>query len=146
MNMTTAANVKPFVERVGRELQRAERYRIFVSLIVLDLHSMHTNSSGSETADSAKLIDLVIGNTRSVDHAALVDIGKVAVLLPETPRQGAEVAGRRVAELIRSKYPALGAESGDYVIPLEMASFPDTAGTRTVQEMLGDIAPVDSNS
>lgn len=146
MNMTTTANAKPFVDRVGRELQRAERYRIFVSLIILDLNSLRTNSGGSETADSAKLIDLVAGNTRSVDHTALVDTGKVAVLLPETPRQGAEVAGRRVADLIRSKYPKSGADSGDFVIPLEMASFPDAAGARTVREMLGDIAPVESNN
>lgn len=146
MNMTTTANAKPFVERVGRELQRAERYRIFVSLIILDLNSLRTNSGGSDAADSAILIDLVAGNTRSVDHTALVESGKVAVLLPETPRQGAEVAGRRVADLIRSKYPKSGADSGDFVIPLEMASFPDAAGARTVREMLGDIAPVESNN
>lgn len=146
MNMTIAANVKPFVERVGRELQRAERYRIFVSLIILDLNSLRTNSGGSDAAGSAKLIDLVTGNTRSVDHTALVDTGKVAVLLPETPRQGAEVAGRRVSELIRSKYSKSGADSGDFVIPLEMASFPDAAGARTVQEMLGDLATVESNN
>ncbi len=146
MNMTTAANAKPFVEHVGRELQRAERYRIFVSLIVLDLNLLHTNSGGSETADSAKLVDLVTGNTRSVDHAALVEAGKVAVLLPETPRQGAEIAGRRVVELIRSMYPTSGAGSGDLVIPLEMASFPDAAGARTVEEMLGDLMPIESNN
>lgn len=146
MNMTTTANVKPFVERVGRELQRAERYRIFVSLIILDLNSLSVNSGGSDAADSAILIDLVAGNTRSVDHTALVESGKVAVLLPETPRQGAEVAGRRVADLIRRKYPRSGTDSGDFVIPLEMASFPDAAGARTVQEMLGDITPVESNN
>lgn len=146
MNMITAAKVKPFVERVGRELQRAERYRIFVSLIILDINSLRTGSGGSETADSAMLVDLVTGNTRSVDHTALVDTGKVAVLLPETPRQGAEVAGRRVADLIRSKYPRSGADSGDFVIPLEMASFPDAAGARTVEEMLGDLTPIESNT
>lgn len=145
MNMTTTTNVKPFVERVGQELQRAERYRIFVSLIVFDLNSLRTNSGGNETADSAKLVDLVAGNTRSVDHAALVDNGKVAVLLPETPRQGAEVAGRRVAELIRSKYPLSDSNSTTVGIPLEMASFPDAAGARTVEEMLGDFA-LESNN
>ena len=99
--MITAANVKPFVERVGRELQRAERYRIFLSLIVLDFNSVRLISDGGETADVAKLVDLVTGNTRSVDHAALVETGKVAVLLPETPRQGAE-------GLFLSRDPAAG--------------------------------------
>jgi hypothetical protein len=143
--MMNAANVKPFVEYVGRELQRAERYRIFLSLIVLDFNSLRTGSNGSEAADTAALIDLIAGNTRSVDHAELIESGKVAVLLPETPRQGAEVAGRRVAELIRNKYPGSKTNLGDTVVPLEMASFPDAAGARTVEQMLGDIAPVESN-
>ena len=86
------------------------------------------------------------GNTRSVDHTALIDTCKVAVLLPETPRQGAEVAGRRVADLIRSKYPCSGVDSSEFVIPLQMASFPDAAGARTVEEMLGDLAPAESNN
>ena len=146
MDTRIATYVKPFVERVGRELQRAERYRIFVSLIVLDLNTLKTNSGECETADSAKLIDLVNGNTRTVDYAALIDTGKVAVLLPETPRQGAEVAGRRVVELIRTKFPKATSDSGDFVIPLQMASFPDAAGARTVQEMLSDLAPVESNN
>ncbi|MDH3891621.1 MAG: hypothetical protein OEV49_11105 [candidate division Zixibacteria bacterium] len=146
MNMTTAADVKPFVERVGRELQRAERYRIFVSLIVLDLNSIEADSGGGEIADLAKLVDLVTGNTRSVDYTALVETGKVAVLLPETPRQGAEVAGRRVAEIIRSSFQSVSSDSGDHVIPLEMASFPDAAGARTVQQMLSDIAPLETNN
>ena len=144
--MKTAANVKPFVERVGRELQRAERYRIFVSLIVLDLNSINTDSDNNGSSDSKKLVDLVVGNTRSVDYTVLVETGKVAVLLPETPRQGAEVAGRRVAELIRTKYPSSGSNAGDFNIPLEMASFPDAAGARTVQEMLGDLESFESNN
>ena len=144
--MRTVANLKPFVERVGRELQRAERYRIFVSLIVLDLKSLHTEPGNNGSNDSTKLIDLVIGNTRSVDHAAVIESGKVAVLLPETPRQGAEVAGRRVAELIRTNYPKASADSADFVIPLQMASFPDAAGARTVHEMLSDILPAESNN
>jgi hypothetical protein len=146
MNTRITSYVKPFVERVGRELQRAERYRIFVSLIVLDFNTLKTNSDGCETTDTAKLIDLVTGNTRSVDYTVLIDTGKVAVLLPETPRQGAEVAGRRVVELIRTKFPNATSDSGDFVIPLQMASFPDAAGARTVQEMLSDLAPVESNN
>jgi hypothetical protein len=144
--MTIAADIKPFVDRVGRELQRAQRYSIFLSLIVIDLNPLRADSNRGETADSAKLFDLVAGNTRSVDHVALIDTSRMAVLLPETPRQGAEVAGRRVTDLIRVKFPCSGTDSSEFVIPLEMASFPDAAGARTVLEMLGDLAPIESNN
>ncbi len=144
MKVSIAPNVKPFVERVGLELRRAERYRIFVSLIVFDLNALKSNSNSPNAVDLARLLDLVAGNTRSVDYPALIDSGKVAILLPETPRQGAEVAGRRVVELIRKKYPPTNSTNGEQYIPLEMASYPDAAGARTVQEMLGELSGSES--
>ena len=140
----SATSVRPFVERVGEELQRAERYRIFVSLVVLDLDSLKKDST-RETAELDRLVNLIEGNTRSIDSAALVNSHKMAVLMPETPRQGAEIAARRVTELIRQSYPADFSENGDQVIPLEMASFPDAAGAKTVKEILSELTMVEPN-
>lgn len=140
----SATSVRPFVERVGEELQRAERYRIFVSLVVLDLDSLKKDRA-RETAEFDRLVNLIKGNTRSIDSAALVNSHKMAVLLPETPRQGAEIAARRVAELIRQSFPADFNENVDQVIPLEMASFPDAAGAKTVKEILGELTEVEPN-
>jgi GGDEF domain-containing protein len=140
----SATSVRPFVERVGEELQRAERYRIFVSLVVLDLDSLKKDRA-RETAEFDRLVNLIKGNTRSIDSAALVNSHKMAVLLPETPRQGAEIAARRVTELIRQSFPADFNENVDQVIPLEMASFPDAAGAKTVKEILSELTEVEPN-
>ncbi len=140
----SATSVRPFVERVGEELQRAERYRIFVSLVVLDLDSLKKDSA-RETAEFDRLVKLIKGNTRSIDSAALVNSRKMAVLLPETPRQGAEIAARRVTELIRQSYPADFNGNVDQVIPLEMASFPDAAGAKTVKEILSELTMAEPN-
>ncbi len=134
----SATSVRPFVERVGEELQRAERYRIFVSLVVLDLDSLKKDRA-REAVEFDRLVNLIKGNTRSIDSAALVNTHKMAVLLPETPRQGAEIAARRVTELIRQSFPADFNENVDQVIPLEMASFPDAAGAKTVKEILNEL-------
>ncbi len=140
----SATSVRPFVERVGEELQRAERYRIFVSLVVLDLDSLKKDRA-REAAEFDRLVKLIKGNTRSIDSATLVNSHKMAVLLPETPRQGAEIAARRVTELIRQSFPAGFNENVDQVIPLEMASFPDAAGAKTVKEILGELTEVEPN-
>ncbi len=140
----SAACVGPFVERVGEELQRAERYRIFVSLVVLDLDSLK-NGNARETGEFDRLVNLIKGNTRSIDSAALVNPRKMALLLPETPRQGAEIAARRVTELIRQSYPGDFSENVDQVIPLEMASFPDAAGAKTVKEILSELTEAEPN-
>jgi len=140
----SAASVKPFVERVGEELKRAERYRIFVSLIVLDLDPL-SKASAEQAADIDRLVELIKGNTRAIDSAALIDARKMALLLPETPRQGAEIAARRVTELIRQTYPAVFNNRSDQVIPLEMASFPDAAGAKTVKEIVAEFATAAMN-
>jgi len=129
----------PFVERVGQELQRAERYRIFVSLLVLDLDSLK-KAGAEEASDIDRLVDLIKGNTRAIDTAARINSHKMALLLPETPRQGAEIAARRVTELIRVSCPAVFNDTADRVIPLEMASYPDAAGARTVKEIMAEFA------
>ena len=140
----SATSVRPFVERVGEELQRAERYRIFVSLVVLDLDSLKKDRA-REAAEFDRLVNLIKGNTRSIDSAALVNSHKMAVLLPETPRQGAEIAARRVTELIRQSFPVDFSENVDPVIPLEMASFPDAAGAKTVKEILSELTEAEPN-
>ena len=135
----SAVSVMPFVERVGQELQRAERYRIFVSLLVLDLDSLK-KAGAEEASDIDRLVDLIKGNTRAIDTAARINSHKMALLLPETPRQGAEIAARRVTELIRVSCPAVFNDTADRVIPLEMASYPDAAGARTVKEIMAEFA------
>ena len=69
-------NGKPFVKSIDLELKRAERYRIFVSLIVLDLAFVDA-LLGDE---SRRLIETIFvrvrAGIREIDNAAVVDTGR----------------------------------------------------------------------
>ncbi len=129
-----------FVARAGIELKRAERYRVFVSIVVLDLRGLQTKYNGGYTAAVRRFVELVRTHTRACDFVANLEEGTVGLLFPETSRQGAEVAGRRIAELIRKQIELETGSPAVDLIPLEMVSYPDAAGTRTIGEFLMELA------
>ena len=134
-----------FLTTVNLELKRAERYRIFVSMVTLDLSFAHkVLPEGGEELQRG-ILDVVRGNIRAVDQAALVTDGKLALLLPETPRQGAEAAARRVTSMIKQYLIDRMQIAVDRVIPLEMASYPDAAGARSVADMLEELTQTSNN-
>jgi GGDEF domain-containing protein len=129
-----------FTQKVEVELNRAERYRVFVSLTVLDLGSVEV-MAGERASEVLQDVALGIREAvRTCDHVALLHHNYLAVLLPETPRQGAEVAGSRLAGIARTKLSALLGNGGAGVIPVEIASYPDTAGARTLAGFLEELA------
>ena len=88
-----------FAQKVGVELNRAERYRVFVSLTVIDLEPA-TAVAGEKASEILQdIMSRVKDAVRACDYVELLDDHSLAVLLPETPRQGAEVAARRLADL-----------------------------------------------
>ena len=121
-----------FFERVGIELKRAERYRLFVSLIVLDLSLIRSLDRDHSYQLVADLLNVVQENIRVIDNASVLADHRLALLLPETSRQGAEIAARRLSELIRNNLTQQTSGRIDDTIPLEMASYPDAAGAKTV--------------
>ncbi len=128
-----------FLSRVGYELKRAERYRIFVSLIVLDL-GFCRDLLGDKCAERMPQIEeLARSNTRAIDQVAFVENDNLALLFPETSRQGAEIAARRLTGAIRNYITEVSGQSIGEVIPLEMASYPDAAGTKTVAMFLEEL-------
>ena len=129
-----------FAQKVEVELNRAERYRVFVSLTVLDLGHAE-EMPGERTAEVLRDVTMGVEKAvRTCDHVALLHHNYIAVLLPETPRQGAEVAGRRLAGIARTKLAALLGDCTNGVIPVEIASYPDTAGARTLNGFLEELA------
>ena len=63
-----------FFERVGLELKRAERYRLFVSLIVLDLSFVRSLNRDQSPQLLGDLLQVVRENTRVIDNvSALAD-------------------------------------------------------------------------
>ena len=129
-----------FVDRVGVELNRAERYRIFVSLTVIDLGQV-TGDRRETTPGLTEALGRRIRETvRACDYVAFVDNSCLALLFPETPRQGAEIASRRVAAVVREEMAKLSAAEVKEVIPVEIASYPDTAGAKTMNAFLEELA------
>jgi GGDEF domain-containing protein len=129
-----------FLERVGIELKRAERYRIFVSLIVLDLGVCRKYFPQESEARLEEIETLSRKITRASDYISLVEGDCLALLFPETSRQGAEMAARRLTATIRQHIQTTSGVALDEMIPLDMASYPDAAGTKTVAMFLEELA------
>jgi len=129
-----------FINQAGLELRRAERYRIFVSLVVLDLSFKDAGDQLQDVFAGSTISDVIERNVRSSDNYSFLGDRSVAILFPETSRQGAEVTARRVSEAIRDEVKKLSGNGFEDVIPLEMASYPDSGGARTIAEFLAVLA------
>ena len=134
-----------FLNRVGVELKRAERYRIFISLIVLDVDLIKTVFPRQSESILNDVMSLVQKHIRAIDNISLLSPYKLGLLFPETTRQGAEIASKRISELIRNKLSELNDEKLDQVIPLEMASYPDAAGAKSITDFLQEYSEKNLN-
>lgn len=138
-------SIHPFLQQAEIELKRAERYRIFISLVVLDLSFAEREFGEQATA----IIDLLGERTRrsirDCDYVALLGNNRLAVLFPETSRQGAEIGGRRLADIIRQELEQAHEVSFEDVIPMEMVSYPDAAGTKTVARLIEELVEKSRN-
>ncbi len=137
LGVTTRNN--GFAKKVQLELKRASRYRTFISLIIIDLSSI----GAFEDNTSPILEDITMavrGNIRETDEAATLDGNRIGLLVPETSRQGAEIAARRIHEVVKSHLNGMGALNGTNPVRLEIASFPDAGGNRTVAEFIEELA------
>ncbi len=134
-----------FAEKVTVELNRAERYRVFVSLTVLDLGAVLENGGGNSAELLQDVSNQVKERVRACDHVAMLLNHCLAVLQPETPRQGAEAAAKRLATVVRSRLVEKLGDNADKAIPVEIASYPDTAGARTLSGFLEELARKNPN-
>jgi GGDEF domain-containing protein len=137
--------VESFLARVDTELKRAERYRFFVSLIVLDLSFTRPIFGQSSFQVVSDLLETVQTNIRIIDDVSLMGEHSVVLLLPETSRQGAEIAAKRVSELIRNNLVARVERRIEQMIPLEIVSYPDAAGAKTVNDFVRELTRQNSN-
>ncbi|HDL04634.1 MAG TPA: GGDEF domain-containing protein [candidate division Zixibacteria bacterium] len=138
-----------FADLISYELRRAERYRIFLSLVVINLGpiiELGGNGSLSKDADKEQflgdLFEVLRGSVREVDLISGYGDTKIGLLLPETPRQGAEAAARRISETLYSFCGDYFRKPADYLVPVEISSFPDAAGARSVASYIEDFARV----
>jgi GGDEF domain-containing protein len=140
----TANGFGQFAHQLNLELKRAERYRIFVSLLLVDLTKIKgIDVSKIPTAD--EFVRSIRPQMREIDVVSVVKGNRVGVLLPETSRQGAEVVARRVGELVKTVVGDIIQESTDVAVSIEMASYPDAAGTRSLEDYLMELTQPSEN-
>ena len=114
-----------FATKISYELKRAERYRIFLSLVVfnfgsvIDLAGNKINKS-SEERDRllSGLIGIIRKCSREIDHISNSGMLKIGLLMPETSRQGAEVAAKRITDSVNEYCSDLFARPSDIMVPV----------------------------
>lgn len=143
IDMQTIEN--PFINKVDIELKRAQRYQIFISLLVYDFSSLYTGLKDDSAKIQADILNLVSKKIREIDDVSLIDSSKIALLLPETNRQGAEIASKRISTVIREYLKNNASEELFEKIYPEMASYPDAAGTKTIKDFITDYSSMKIN-
>jgi GGDEF domain-containing protein len=106
-------------------------------MVVLDLSSMEESFHGDKDDLFERLLNLLKDNIREIDKVAAIDDSRIALLFPETSRQGAEVVSRRIMEQVKEIVSKEGEKSS--LVPMEMVSYPDAAGARSMSEFLEDL-------
>ncbi|UCD95239.1 MAG: hypothetical protein JSU69_04100 [Candidatus Zixiibacteriota bacterium] len=134
-----------FASRIGNELKRAERYRIFLSLVTFNIGPILDLAGDQALRNEVEKTRFLDGLHRTVQRSvrevdSLSDSGsvKIGLLLPETPRQGAEAAARRISETLHRYCTDYFSQPADYLVPIEISSFPDAAGARSIASYMED--------
>lgn len=108
-----------FVWRVEQELKRAERYSSFVSLVTFEcIPVSHSWDEGLKE----KVTEVLASSVRETDIVGVSDACRMALLLVETPRRGAERAAERVAAQL---IDICLKEKGKSKLEIKILSFPE---------------------
>jgi len=93
-------NFRTFYKRLNYELKRANRYDRSLSLLIVAVDGLDDilKSRGMETADSivAASAAVMLTSIRDIDLIGRCREDSFGIILPETPRSGAEVAAERI--------------------------------------------------
>ena len=138
-----ADKLAQFREMALLELKRAERYRNFLSLLVLNLSEFLSTAgrrkiSSQEDADEfmRAVINRIKHVARETDMISGMNNRNLVMLLPETDRTGARVAGRRFQQLVTEFLSDFLDSDFPFEIPVEITSFPDQASRKGFRSRL----------
>lgn len=132
--LTGLYNHRAFQERIETEIDRARRFGSKVSLLMMDidffkkLNDTYGHSTGDEVLRriGCKIVD----NIRNIDFAARYGGEEFAVVLPDTPVEGARVTAERIRESVRDYRINLGEKLISVTVSIGVATFPDNASSR----------------
>jgi GGDEF domain-containing protein len=133
-----------FCARALQELRRAERYRQYISLLLI-----RENRAPSGTVEDiyrdfagplADLASLVRANSRITDLISGVEGGRFGILLVETAPDGARKFIARLEEMIESLFTNGIHTPGLIIMPVELISFPEeSTNPTTLAEALNEL-------
>jgi GGDEF domain-containing protein len=128
-----AEEVKRFMDIALLELKRAERYRSFLSLLILNLSEFlatagrrKINSLEESRQFTVRAVNRLRHGARETDMITNLDDSRLAMILPETDRQGAQCAAVRFHEMITEFMAEFMQSDYHFKIPLEITSFPNS--------------------
>lgn len=121
-----------FAERARQELSRAERYCLFLSMILIDMNDLSraiANRQNPEGIDLQAICKDVEKNLReslrASDVVAPCNENRIGLLLMETSRSGLEVVKKRVDSFVRDYLRAALRLPFDPEVVVKDASFPE---------------------
>lgn len=128
----TGNNSHNFAERTRQERSRAERYCLFLSMVLIDLNDLSRTAVDRRAAETIKpevlCRDLELGlraSVRESDVVATLDRNRIGLLLMETSRSGLEVVRRRVDGFVRDYAKATLRLPFEPQLAIQDASFPE---------------------
>jgi GGDEF domain-containing protein len=139
-------NARFFLEHTDMEMSRSQRYHTIFSVCLVDVPARVIDSLPRRKADRAlvQLGRVVRAAIRTVDravHARADSLLRIAVVLPETGREGASVFTGRLAEAVSSFLTERGSSLGSDEVMGRAVTFPDQeAELRALRE---DFAAID---
>lgn len=157
-HLTGLVNHMHFHERLSVEMERAERYKHSVSLIIADLDRFKSinDTLGHQIGDSLlrQLASLMTKETRSIDIAARYGGDEFAIILPEVDSDGAMAFAERLRKTVESHdfyavpsqemlaegFVPDGASVARITVTIGVASYPRDHSTRDGLIMAADIA------
>jgi hypothetical protein len=116
-----------FCARAMQELRRAERYRQYISLVLVREDRPRTADDPYRDINGplVDLASLVRANSRVTDLVSGVEGGRMAVLLVETPPDAAYKYIDRLNEMIELYFGGKARTQGNIAIPVQLISFPE---------------------
>lgn len=127
--LTGAYNHRYFYKRLVEEFERAKRYRIPLSLIMIDIDFFKkiNDTYGHLVGDSVlvDLANLLKINIRKHDIFARYGGEEFAIILPHTNRDGAEKEAERIRKAVESHKFSHINKAGEITISLGCVTYPD---------------------
>jgi len=144
-----ADKIAQFRDMALLELKRAERYRSFLSLLVLNLSEFLSTAgrrkiSSREDVDEfmKSVIERIKHVARETDSISGINNRHLVMLLPETDRVGAEAASERFQRLITEFLSDFLDSDYRFDVSVDITSFPDQSSRKRFRNRLQQLFDV----